>query len=246
MLLSKNNKSWFAKVDTLCKQYFLPDPLQLFQYPSSKESWKQRCKSQVISFWEIRLRNEANNLPSLHYFKSQFYSLTQPHLLWTSPDNNYEVKKAVTVGTMLSGRYVTDHRTRHWSKTNPNGLCHLCLATSKRDDCSTPIHIPLGSLEHLLLECQELEDARSNARLLWVKYTEDKPKIRELVSGVEHEEKWVPDMQLLLDPTVCPSVIIAAQQIGTGIYCHLLYLSRTWYHMLHTRRMKLLKLLNVV
>ena len=81
----------------------------------------------------------------------------------------------------------------------------------------------------------------------WVKYTEHKPKIRELVSGgVEHEEKWVPDMQLLLDPTVCPSVIIAAQQNGTGIYCHLLYLSRTWCHMLHTRRMKLLKLLNVV
>ena len=151
MLKSARNKSWFTKVRFICEQYLLPDPLQLFQYPSCKENWKNKCKSQVISFWEEKLRNEAKNLPSLHYFKPQYYSLTHPHPLWTFPKNSFEVRKVVTVGIMFSGRYVTDHRARHWSKTNPQGFCNLCFAARKNDDRSNHSSMPLGSLEHLLL-----------------------------------------------------------------------------------------------
>ena len=250
MLLSKNKKSWFTKLKLICEQYLLPDPLQLFENPPSKESWKRLCNSLVISFWEEKLRKEAENLPSLHYFYPQFYSLMQPHRIWTTADNSaYEVKKAVTMATMLSGRYITDHRARHWSKQNPHGLCHLCLAASKSHDSAMSNHsLPLGSLEHLLLECPELFQQRERVRLLWTNYTSDKPLIRKLTVGSEDAslQTWLPNMQLLLDPSACPLIIQAAQEYGPGIYVHLYYLSRTWCHALHTRRIKILKLLNII
>ena len=174
----------------------------------------------------------------------------QPNRTWTTADNNaYEVKKAVTMATMLSGRYITDHRARHWSKQNPRGLCHLCLAASKSQDSALSTHsLPLGSLEHLLLECPELSHQRERVRILWMKYTSDKPLIRKLTLGFDNValEIWLPEMQLLLDPSACPSIIQAAQDYGSGIYVHLFYLSRTWCHALHTRRLKILKLLNIV
>ena len=149
---------------------------------------------------------------------------------------------------MLSGRYVTDHRARHWSKTNPQGFCNLCFAARKNDDRSNPSSMPLGSLEHLLLDCPELSNTRYDAKLLWFKYTEDKPKIRTLLIDTINSSlnNWLPDMQVLIDPTVCPYIVRAAQYEGARIYSHVLYLSRTWCSMLHNRRIKLLKLLNIV
>ena len=252
MIISRNNKSWFNKVQSLCSDYHLPNPLQLFQNPPSKESWKNMCKSKVISFWEDKLRLEAEHLSSLHFFKPQFLSLARPHPMWTAPDNSHEVKKAVTVASMLSGRYVTDHRARHWSRTNPEGFCHLCMAASKaQDDHPREDSIlPVGSLTHLLLECPELHQPRDVVRSLWNDYTLDKPIIREIIFSYQNEpsipSNWNPEIQLLLDPTACPSVISASQTHGAGILHHILYLTRTWCHSLHSRRQKLLKLLNVI
>ena len=195
---------------------------------------------------------EAVSLSSLPYFKPQFLSLAQPHPIWTAPENSYEITKAVTVASMLSGRYVTDHRARHWSQTNPDGFCHLCLAGNKAQD-DQPSHaslLPVGSLSHLLLECPNLQQPRDAVKLLWNNYTLDKPIIRGLVFP-NHTESflpndWSPEMQLLLDPSACPSIISASQKYGPGILNHILYLSRTWCHSLHSRRQKLLKLLNVI
>ena len=101
MIISRNSKSWFNKVHSLCSQYLLPYRPQLFQNPLNKESWKNMCRSKVISFWEDKLRLEAECLSSLHFFKPQLLSLTRPHPMWKAPDNSHEVKKAVTVATML-------------------------------------------------------------------------------------------------------------------------------------------------
>ena len=150
---------------------------------------------------------------------------------------------------MLSGRYITDHRARHWSKTNDKGLCHLCLAASRSHDSSlSESLVPIGSLEHLLLECPEISQTRERLKLLWTNYTSDKPLIRKLILGDTDipSANWLPDIQLLLDPTTCTEIIKAAQEYGSGIYTHIFYLSRTWCHSLHTRRVKLLKLLNIL
>ena len=110
--------------------------------------------------------------------------------------------------------------------------------------------LPVGSLTHLLLECPELHQPRDVVRSLWNDYTLDKPIIREIIFSYQNEpsipSNWNPEIQLLLDPTVCPSVISASQTHGAGILHHILYLTRTWCHSLHSRRQKLLKLLNVI
>ena len=55
-------------------------------------------------------------------------SLREVHPFWEMAENSHEVEKSMTICTMLSGRYATDYHSRHWSKTNPQGFCQLCLA----------------------------------------------------------------------------------------------------------------------
>ena len=131
LLHNSNYKSWFQTLRSVTNQYGLPDPLLVLQSPSTKDTWKKICKAKVISWWEHRLRGEASLLSSLTYFKPCYMSLSKTHPLWTMAESPFEVKKACTVASMLSGRYITDHRARHWSSANPSGLCQLCLITDK-------------------------------------------------------------------------------------------------------------------
>ena len=86
---SPPHKAWFTQVDSICKQYSLPSALHLLTHPSSKLSFKSTVKSAVINFWEQQLRREAAELASLKYFHTQFYSLTTPHLIWSTAGSNH-------------------------------------------------------------------------------------------------------------------------------------------------------------
>ena len=231
-------------IRTICVQYDLPDPLFILQSPPSSEAWKRQCLSKVLSWWEIKLRDDAERLPSLKFFKPSFMSLKSTHPLWTAAESPFEVQKASVVAEMLSGRYVTDHRARHWNQENPDGLCQLCRF---EDSLSTD----LGTLEHMLLSCKVLQAVRENANALWISYLEEKPHLCQIVEdnsdGSLRDDNGIkPFMHFLLDPTTCPSVICAVQDLGQGILCDLLYLTRTWCYMLHARRKKLLKFYNVI
>ena len=180
-------------------------------------------------------------LDSLSYFKASHMSLSSPHPMWTMAESPYEVGKACTVASMLSGRYVTDHRARHWSTSNPSGYCQLCLLTRH--------HAILGTLEHQLLKCPVLRDTRSKSISHWTEYLLDKPSLLPIVR--HHTLTPGPEgvklqMELLLDPSTCPMVIKAVQVSGNGILSHLLYLTRTWCHSHHIKRRKLLKLYNII
>ena len=215
--------------------------LLILQYRPTKQSWKGLCKSKIISWWEIRLRGEASLLSSLKYFCPSHMSLATPHPLWTLAESPFEVSKASTVANMLSGRYVTDHRARHWSRTNKEGYCQACLATGHP---ATP-----GTLEHLLLKCPALAEIRSQSISHWSAYMVDKPDLLPIVShhtlaqGSEGEHLH---MQLLLDPSVCPVVVTAVQELGKGILSHLMYMCRTWCHSHHLKHRRLLKLYNII
>ena len=102
-------------------------------------------------------------------------SLIKINRIWSLAETPFEVSKAQTVATMLSGRYVTDYRARHWSKTNPDGICQLCLVSGYPN-------IP-GSLEHLLLKCPALSEVRSKAISHWLAYMVDKPNLLPLVAN---------------------------------------------------------------
>ena len=242
-----NKKSWFYSVRSISKLYDLPDPLLVLQdgSNSSKEAWKRKCKASVVSYWEQYLRGQADLLPSLKYFKPQFMSLSRPHSVWTIPESGYEIKKAHIVATMLSGRYFSDYHARHWSKTNKDGFCQLCLAASHSLDHSSSIpSLPLGTLEHMLVECPALQETRNKCRNLWHKYCSDQPLLWSIVQ--ELDATVTPPVQLLLDPSCSPLVIKAVQDVGEGILIQLQYLTRTWCYSHHLRRHKYLKLYNII
>ena len=149
----------------------------MLKSPPSKESWKRQCKAKVITQWEERLRGEASLLPSLVYFRPSHMSLTTPHPIWTYSESGYEVAKASTVASMLSGRYVTDYHARHWSRTNPEGLCQLCLAYPASGHSTT-----LGTLEHLLFKCSALAATRAKCTTHWSGYMIDKPFLLPIIT----------------------------------------------------------------
>ena len=241
-----NKKSWFIYLRSITNLYLLPDPLLLLQSPMSKSEWKKLYKAKVISYWEEKLRFDAATLSSLKFFSPQYMSLTKPHQIWSFPESGYEVQKAVIVVSMISGRYMSDYQVRHLSSINPEGFCQLCLAHHHASDSpeNDDVSPPLGTLQHLLIECPALLKTRDDCKSLWLQYTIDKPTIRDLI--INHDEEIEPSVPFLLDPTSCPTIIRAAQVDGLGIIGHILYLCRSWCYAIHVRRRKCLKLLNII
>ena len=168
-------------------------------------------------------------------------SLTTIHPVWSMCETSFEVGKATTVANMLSGRYVTDHRARHWSKVNPEGNCQLCLVSGSP---KTP-----GTLEHLLISCPALSDTRLGAISHWSNYMVDKPFLLPIVSHYTISAgngETTPSMNFLLDPSTCPRVISSAQELGSAILSHICYMTRTWCHTHHIRRKRILKFYNII
>ena len=151
-------------------------------------------KSAVTDFWEKKLCYDAAELSSLTYFKSQFYSLSNPHLIWvTAGSNPYEVEKAVTQARMISGRYRCEKLRRHWSQ-NTAGYCELepCFSDNT-----------VGSLEHMLLDCKGLSESRSAVLTLWRRKLESYPALKLIIQNLTN----LTSVQFLLDPGATPEVI---------------------------------------
>ena len=232
-LSPKPVKSWFTSVRTICQQYTLTDPLLVLQSPISKHSWKSLTKSKVIDLWETKLRSQVDFLPSLNYFKPAFMSLTSPHPMWACARSPFEVRKAVIVARMLSGRYRTDRLTRHWSKSNPFGFCLLPGCSGQSE----------GSLEHILLECPALQEARTGVIKLWSDFMLPHRHLFPVIAGLTSHE--ASHMQLLLDPSCIPEVI-AANKLSSDVLPCCFYLARTWIYSIHLRRTKLMKINNLM
>ena len=135
---------------------------------------------------------------------------------------------------MLSGRYITDHRTRHWDRSNPAGLCRLCPHFNVG---GAP---PLGDLAHQLLYCSGLAEPRATAVRLWAGQIEMKPHLQPIIATlIAGQPQDI--LSFILDPSSVPGVISAAQAHGQSVYqdCH--HLSRVWCYSNHKKRMKLLK-----
>ena len=225
--LSKN--SWFVQLRNLLLQYQLPHPLLLLDHPPTKEAYKKMVKSNVVDYWETKLRQEAAFLPSyLPYFHPQFMSLTSPHRIWTTAGHkSYEVAKARVQLLFLSSQYRCNKLTRHWSSENPEGFCSFGLCAEKR---------LVESPEHVLLNCPAYTHTRQNMISLCMK-TQD-PVSHSLVTSFLLSSSTQKMMQFLLDCSVLPEVIRGAQLHGEQIYSDIFYLSRTWCFAIHRERMK--------
>ena len=234
LLSVPNLQSWFIQARKISAKYGLPDPLLVLQHPPTKSKWKNLCRGKVTDHWEQKYRGEATLLPSLTCFKPNFYSLAFTHRTFSTAGSPYEVNRATIVARMLSGRYITDHRTRHWDRSNPAGHCRLCPHFNVG---SAP---PLGDLAHQLLHCAGLAEARTRAVQLWALQIAKKPHLRPLIAAIAAAH---PDeiLAFILDPSSVPGVIRAAQAQGKLVYkdCH--HLSRVWCYGNHKMRMKYLK-----
>ena len=117
--------SWFHQIRNWCLLYSLPHPFSILQSPPPKEVFKQLVKKKVISYWEVRLREESCLLSSLTYFRPDYMSLCKPHPLWrTAGSSPAKVTKATVQALLLSGRYRTEGLMKHWS-SNKSGFCLL-------------------------------------------------------------------------------------------------------------------------
>ena len=225
---SCKTKSWFIDVRQLCSQYGLPSPLKLLEEPLSKSAFKNQVSKKVLDHWTINLRKEAFTKTSLCFFNPNFMSLAYPHPIWTSCSSNpFETNKATVQVAMLSGRYKTDYHSRHWDKTNPQGLCLLC-----------PDKFFFGTLQHLLLHCDALSDKKSRVIELWSSHAADDVHLHQLLKELL---QGCPRLltQFLLDPSVVPQVLTLAQK-NLVYLSTLYYLTRTWCYGIHRRRLQIL------
>ena len=222
-------RSWFSQLRDICLLYRLPHPLTILRNPPSKSQLKKLFMSHVIDYWEVKLRHEVSQLPSLKFFKPEFCSLASPHpILWTPGANPYEVSKAVIQLKMLSGRYRTSVLTKHWD-SDKTGLCPA-------PDC-----LDQETIEHLLAICPFYDQCRARLKELW--RNSKTPILNDLLKAVlaypSHEL-----VQFILDASVHPLIISYAQIYGNEILTEVFHLTRTWCYTLHRARLKLLKVFN--
>ena len=221
------NKSWFTQIRELCLCYRLPHPLNILSTPPSKEVFKKMVKSRIIDYWEIKLREEASLLPSLHYFNPSFMSLSSTHPLWsTAGSSPSKVAMATIQAQMLSGRYRSQKLCRHWSNQT-SGFCLLS------ESCSSSFE----DLPHILSSCSALQDVREKLKSFTVNYSNTVPVLKSLI--LQYSQPSHPLFcQFMLDCSVLPHVISAKQLHGTWILDHLFHISRTLVYTLHRTRMK--------
>ena len=229
------SKSYFFKIQEVFLQYVLPHPVNFFQDPPSKDSFKKLVKAAVMDYWEKKLRAQAAFMKgsSLRYFDTNFMSLSTIHPLFsTCGSNPYEVSKAVVQARWLSGRARVESLTRHWDMSNKVGMCLLC-----RDVCPT-----LGTIEHFLLSggCPALAEARLSMLNFFQSYMVSRPYLLPIF-----QSSWDVDnfstMQLLLDCSVIPTIIKLSENQNNTVMSDIFYLTRTFVFKIYLTRRGLLE-----
>ena len=202
--------------------YRIEDPLCLLKNPPSKSGFKNQVKLKLLDYWQGHLRDQASNLVSISHLHLEFYSLSRPHPVWaTCLGNPFECSKALVLSLMMTGRYPTDYLSRRWNPGNRTGYC-------KASTCEET----LGTLEHILLFCPELEPTRCRMRQMMIKKSSQCNILYLLILGV----LIAPPAylyQFLLDPLGLPQF---RQLVSTGgsAYLNLIfYMTRTYVFFIH-------------
>ena len=204
--------SWFTQVCSLLQQYHLPHTLILLHNPPDKEAYKNLVKSNVLDYWETKLRSEAEFLPSLIYFYPQYMyqrlecrccSLLHNIPVQSSPDTGpQKILRELAPFNHVKISTVLSHQNTFFSTVQPTAYSH-----TRQRNISLCLNIR-GQVSHQLVTLLLLSNSSQKT------------------------------MQFLLDCSAIPEVIHAAQIYGEKVYRDLFYLSRTWCFALHRERMK--------
>ena len=222
----QSNRNWFANIRSLCHTYNLPHPLLLLNQPPNRNALKKRIKANITDYWQEKLRAHCVNLKSLKYFKPQYMSLTKPHPILLHAKTSYDTNRIITVCRMISGRFRCGSLTKHFSDHGTD-LCELC-----GDAAEDLAHILVPHCVHLLDRADMLlrfaTDTLSSCA-----------QASNLFFDIIHSKDDNLKVQLLLDPTVIPS-IISANQLDKTIFPLMLRVTTTWCYSMNRRRIKLL------
>ena len=228
--LPDKNKSWFSDIREICYQYNLPTPLLLLNNPPSRKEFKETVKLKVLDFWQAKLRAEAKKLEnaSLAFFKPAFMSLSKPHLLWTTcQGNSYELNKATIQAKYLSGRFRTEKLLSHFAGTNSK-FCELHPETET-----------VGDIHHHLVLCPKLQDCRAALFEYWEQIAANNQTASNILSDIQNSATDL-FLQFVLDCSVLPHVIQAANTEGYALYNILFKATRTYCYSIYRTRRKLL------
>ena len=209
-------KSWFQQIEKICTQYGLPSPLHLLSYPLAKGAFKSLVRRKIVEYWQTLLRAEAESMSSMKYFKSELYSLTRCHYIWsTAASNPYECSKSTVLARMISGRFRSEALCRHWS-TNRSGNC-------RAPSC----YQIYGTLEHLLVSCPALDSVRERLNTMWLDKSVMFPSlhatIRDILVSDENQK-----VQFILEPLSFPEIFKSFKIHGKRFIEQLSYLTRTF------------------
>ena len=101
----------------------------------------------------------------------------------------------------------------------------------------------VGSLQHILLHCPALAEARSRMLSLWSSFLVSNPLLFPVVKYYTLGGDSA-NLQFLLDPSVLP-MVISLSSTNPDTLKHCFYLTRTWNYSMHLTREKLVKLWNI-
>ena len=227
------SKSWFQQVADICSKYGLPGPLHLLCNPLPKGIFKKLVKRKIVEHWEAVFRAEVASLTSLKYFKSELYSLKNPHYMWTTAASNpYECSKSTVLARMASGRHRSEALCRHWS-TNKHGYCR-----------APTCHEVYGTLEHQLATCPALNIVRERLYSMWLERSVMFPTLHSTIRNIlKSDESTI--TQFILEPLAFQELLTNSHIHGNQFIQQLSYLTRTFAFYIDKEYKKLLKQLDL-
>ena len=188
-------------------------------------------KAAVHQYWLQHLRCKADTLSSLQYLKTRYLSLSKPHPIFRSCGSSpWEVEKGTSQARLLSGRSRVEALSSHWVPWNKEGLCTLPLCWGTEDSHR-------GTVEHLLLSCPSLSDARQALHQCNLSYLSANPNLEPLVNICLESDP----VQFWLDCSTMAPIISAVQCDGESVLFGLFKMTRNYCHSLWKARISLLE-----
>jgi hypothetical protein len=122
-----NIQSFFCQISKILDLYNLPCIQELIANPTTKLSWKIKCKKPVQNFWTYKLKELMVGKSSLRFVYNKDLKAGSIHKLWTSLYSTVsDVKKGIVKCRMLTGTYILQKDKHKFSNGKVQADCILC------------------------------------------------------------------------------------------------------------------------
>ena len=212
---------WSGLVRKTAEKYGLPDPLLYMVNPWRPDRWRAHCRTEIVKFWDNKLRNEVQyskdgeQKSSAIFIDTESVSTTHPMRIWQQAGlSSQAVKEATPVSWMFCGTYFTRELLYKMKRIkSPACVC----------DGSTT-----ENLSHFLLTCDLYSEIR-------IQYIPQYLQMNKYILNICDNETNI--LISILDPLSCklPVQVTSNWNSVSAVYA----LSRTFVHRMHLKREKI-------